>query len=273
MPRPNLTPSRLKAMRAAAEQRRLAGIAAQRSQAQAQRDARQARRDRVQESRDVHQAAGQVAGRGVFSRFFSPPPPAVQAPVEADVPEPDEPWLVMHEVSSSHLKAVGYYEAGKFLFISFNPRGHFPEQTYQYANVPKSVYDGLMAASSKGTYFWSNIRGRKPPGPYRYKLISVGPFSPEVLGRGYRGPAYATHFVLWQEESARVRAGQRKYVGRLAEVLGHKTMTQPELGPLHREENLGVELKFGPTGPATPTKPQGGFRSFLQSLRSKFKGT
>ena len=31
---------------------------------------------------------------------------------------------------------------------------------YTYLNVPQSVYDGLMAAESKGAYYVRNIKGQ-----------------------------------------------------------------------------------------------------------------
>ena len=48
--------------------------------------------------------------------------------------------------------SVGYDCATQTLEIQFQHGG-----TYMYRNVPLSVFDGLMAASSKGSFFHENI--------------------------------------------------------------------------------------------------------------------
>jgi hypothetical protein len=65
-------------------------------------------------------------------------------------------------VSSSNLVSVGYDTLNSILEIEFNSGS-----IYQYYNVPQSVYAGLMAASSHGSYFDANIK----KGGYRYKQI------------------------------------------------------------------------------------------------------
>ena len=59
--------------------------------------------------------------------------------------------------------------AGFFAWLSFEKRSlEFPELeflhggVYQYMNVPQSVYDEFMGASSKGNYFDGNIRNVYP---------------------------------------------------------------------------------------------------------------
>lgn len=59
----------------------------------------------------------------------------------------------MVPVSSSEIASVGY-ENGT-LHIRFHSGG-----LYQYTNVPASLYQGLIAAASKGRYFHANIKGR-----------------------------------------------------------------------------------------------------------------
>lgn len=59
----------------------------------------------------------------------------------------------MVPVSSSDIRLIGY-ENG-ILHIRFHSGG-----LYQYTNVPQSVYDGLMSASSHGRYFHAHIKGR-----------------------------------------------------------------------------------------------------------------
>jgi len=61
--------------------------------------------------------------------------------------------IEMQSVSSSAIDAVGYSQATGELTIRF-PSGN----EYSYPNVPQSVYDGLMSASSKGRYFNEHIR-------------------------------------------------------------------------------------------------------------------
>ena len=56
----------------------------------------------------------------------------------------------MIPVISCNLSSVGY-ENGT-LYIAFNSGGF-----YSYANVPESVFRGLLNAPSKGKYFSANI--------------------------------------------------------------------------------------------------------------------
>ena len=63
-------------------------------------------------------------------------------------------------VVSSNLKAAGWVLYGgwlELLEVEF-----LSGSLYMYLHVPESVYDGLMAASSKGRYFWANIRCKTP---------------------------------------------------------------------------------------------------------------
>jgi hypothetical protein len=55
-------------------------------------------------------------------------------------------------VESSNLRSVGYED--NILEIEFQDGG-----VYQYFDVPKPIYDGLIQAESPGKYFWANIRG------------------------------------------------------------------------------------------------------------------
>lgn len=63
--------------------------------------------------------------------------------------------MEMIHVISSDLNAVGY-ENGT-LYIRFNSG-----DLYRYANVPESVYRGLMGAASHGRYFHAHIKGVYP---------------------------------------------------------------------------------------------------------------
>lgn len=64
-------------------------------------------------------------------------------------------------VSSSNLNSVGYDSASQTLEIEFNSGS-----IYQYFNVPSSIYQGLINASSHGQYFSQFIRNS-----YRYRQI------------------------------------------------------------------------------------------------------
>ena len=50
-------------------------------------------------------------------------------------------------VESSMISAVAYDDAARDLLVIFNTG-----QTYVYSDVPREVYDGLLRASSKGSY-------------------------------------------------------------------------------------------------------------------------
>jgi len=62
-------------------------------------------------------------------------------------------------VSSTDLVSVGYDNGT--LEIEFKENN-----VYQYFNVPQSIYNGLLSAGSKGTYFHSHIKNK-----YRYRKV------------------------------------------------------------------------------------------------------
>ena len=64
-------------------------------------------------------------------------------------------------VQSSNLKAVGYTRDMDALEIEF-----LSGSLYIYFDVPISLYHGLLAAPSKGKYFWKHIRPYKDQYPY-----------------------------------------------------------------------------------------------------------
>ncbi|MEM8505380.1 MAG: KTSC domain-containing protein [Cyanobacteria bacterium P01_D01_bin.1] len=66
-------------------------------------------------------------------------------------------------VSSSNLASVGYDPNTQTLEVEFLHGG-----IYQYSNVPLSVYEGLMGASSHGSYFDQNVK----KAGYSYQEIS-----------------------------------------------------------------------------------------------------
>jgi hypothetical protein len=60
-------------------------------------------------------------------------------------------------VSSSNIAAIGYDEDSQVLEIEFNDGS-----VYQYSGVPRSEYDGIMNADSRGKYVNANVRKRYP---------------------------------------------------------------------------------------------------------------
>ena len=65
-------------------------------------------------------------------------------------------------VSSSNIASIGYDASDMILEVEF-----LNGAIYQYYDVPQSVYDGLMSASSHGSYFDAYVK----KGGYRYSKI------------------------------------------------------------------------------------------------------
>ena len=63
----------------------------------------------------------------------------------------------MIPVTSSNLAAVGYDDSDASLYVQFKNG-----TTYQYLRVPHAIYDALMRAGSKGTFFNDEIKERFP---------------------------------------------------------------------------------------------------------------
>ena len=55
-------------------------------------------------------------------------------------------------VESSMIHAVGYDDAAQELEVVFNSG-----KTYRYTGVPRTVYEELLAADSKGQYMRANV--------------------------------------------------------------------------------------------------------------------
>ena len=64
----------------------------------------------------------------------------------------------MVSVKSSLLNKVGYDPEAKTLVIQMNNSS----DRYVYSDVPQSVYDGLMDAPSKGSFYVKKIKGQYP---------------------------------------------------------------------------------------------------------------
>jgi len=61
--------------------------------------------------------------------------------------------MKMTPVTSSNLASVGYDPPNRTLRIEFRNGG-----VYEYRDVPETEYQGLMSASSKGSYHHQNIK-------------------------------------------------------------------------------------------------------------------
>lgn len=61
----------------------------------------------------------------------------------------------MTPVCSSNIASIGY-ENGT-LYVTFHHGG-----LYAYSGVPVSIYNGLMSASSHGSYLASHVKGVYP---------------------------------------------------------------------------------------------------------------
>lgn len=58
-------------------------------------------------------------------------------------------------VGSSNVSGAKYDDDKSELTVTFHHGG-----SYTFANVPESVYDGLLNAGSAGQYFNQNIKGQ-----------------------------------------------------------------------------------------------------------------
>ena len=65
-------------------------------------------------------------------------------------------------VSSSNVYSIGYDASTNTLEVQFNNGS-----VYQYYSVPSSIYQGLMSASSHGSYLHAYVKG-----VYQYRQIS-----------------------------------------------------------------------------------------------------
>lgn len=64
-------------------------------------------------------------------------------------------------VSSSQIAAVGYEELTLTMTVKFT-NGN----VYEYANVPKELFDKMMAAKSVGSFFSAEIKSKPETYPY-----------------------------------------------------------------------------------------------------------
>ena len=64
--------------------------------------------------------------------------------------------IEMTSVESSLLNKVGYDPEAKILVVQMNNSS----DRYVYSDVPQSVYDNLMDAPSKGSFYVKKIKGK-----------------------------------------------------------------------------------------------------------------
>jgi len=64
-------------------------------------------------------------------------------------------------VSSSNIASIGYDDASQTMEVEF-----LNGSVYQYFDVPRNEYNGMMSASSHGQYLAQNIKGN-----YRYSKV------------------------------------------------------------------------------------------------------
>jgi hypothetical protein len=72
-----------------------------------------------------------------------------------------EKVMEMTSVDSSNVAAVGFDDDSQTLQVEFNNGA-----TYQYFDVPKAIYDGLLAAASVGQFLNQQVKGT-----YRYSRV------------------------------------------------------------------------------------------------------
>jgi len=80
--------------------------------------------------------------------------PKTFTPAQAFETEPRPP-IVLNEVESSQVKAIGYDPETKTLAVSF-PRG--TGAIYHYPNVEPETYAAFVGAESIGKFFGANIK-------------------------------------------------------------------------------------------------------------------
>jgi hypothetical protein len=80
------------------------------------------------------------------------------------------------QIQSDALGSVNYDEGSRRLVVTFQNGS-----IYEYTDVPRDVYLGIMAAPSRGVYFTTYVKDRYP-----YRLTTSGPAGPthiQIQGR------------------------------------------------------------------------------------------
>lgn len=63
--------------------------------------------------------------------------------------------MKMVSVNSSAISAVGYDPQSRIMSVTFKQG-----KTYDFCGVPQHIYEGLIRASSVGSYYNANIRDK-----------------------------------------------------------------------------------------------------------------
>lgn len=63
--------------------------------------------------------------------------------------------MIRQPVSSSNIRSIGYDSKSQTLEIEFHSGN-----VYRYFDVPESIYNALMSASSHGSFFHRHIKDR-----------------------------------------------------------------------------------------------------------------
>jgi len=63
--------------------------------------------------------------------------------------------MIRQPVSSSNIRSIGYDSESQTLEIEFHNGS-----VYSYFDVPESIYNALMSASSHGSFFHRHIKDR-----------------------------------------------------------------------------------------------------------------
>ena len=89
------------------------------------------------------------------------PVKAAANPAIACVPPELGATMPRQPVRSSNIASIGYESSTNTLEVEFSSGA-----VYQYYGVPKAVYQGLMNASSHGSFLAAHVKGR-----YQYKEL------------------------------------------------------------------------------------------------------
>lgn len=90
--------------------------------------------------------------------------------------QPGGPQVV--QVQSDDPGSVSYDEGSRRLVVTFQNGS-----IYEYTDVPRDVYLGIMAAPSRGVYFTTYVKDRYP-----YRLTASGPAGPTRIQIHEREP-------------------------------------------------------------------------------------
>lgn len=72
-----------------------------------------------------------------------------------------KPEVKTEQIQSSYLSSLTYLEEDNILVVTFNN-----DKTYWYENIPPKLYNALMNASSKGSFFYWSIKLHPDMYPY-----------------------------------------------------------------------------------------------------------